>query len=269
MEGLLGIINDRSLWASCPIFMNDHEELAKGIEYGVRWLEVNEDRLIRKIGSDEFEKIKRIFEENLSTAVDIYVCCFSTKEDSLSQWRAYSRGGGVAIVFPRDFIEKKIRNLNLSDISLQKCCYRHSSEDNPVRTLLDQIGDLDGVSIIGNGPAMERYRKDLIKGARTAAVTVKNSGFAEEDEWRIVKPAGYDKGLERKFRVRREYIVPYIKLKLLLNENNEDDVGGIRILGGPSSDKLAKMRAICLLWNKTFNTGKQCPYDSSKISYRE
>src|SRR5882724_4204960 len=88
-EGLIGILNSRCIWASKVHYMNDSKEFSMALDLARtelnRRLETERDGYVRFRLKDFLYQIGTI--EN----INICVCSFSRRDDSLSQWRAYSR----------------------------------------------------------------------------------------------------------------------------------------------------------------------------------
>ena len=95
-KGLIGILQSRNIWASHIRYLNDSSE---GKLFIKRFSE-----LLKEAGTEK--KTVKIM-ENLVDQQHVFIASFSELGDSLSQWRAYSGGGGVySIGFSRDFLCK-------------------------------------------------------------------------------------------------------------------------------------------------------------------
>lgn len=92
--GLLGELQDRVLWATEALGMNDLAEVEQGWRYISEWLETQSQ-------DDDVIKDMRSAAEGFSSASEraaVFMCCASTQKDDASQWRLYANGGrGYAI----------------------------------------------------------------------------------------------------------------------------------------------------------------------------
>lgn len=91
-RGLLGIIQSKSIWASDLRYLNDKDEYL----YGLR---IIQDAIVAELGSlgdrtEGFLEELEFMRDSFAPAA--YVACLSALDDDLSQWRAYSGGGGGA-----------------------------------------------------------------------------------------------------------------------------------------------------------------------------
>jgi hypothetical protein len=94
VEGLLGILRTRRLWATDIGYLNDKSEF------------IYANEMVREVGSaittgvEPLLDLAAVLNANLLDHSECYVSCFCEDGDLLSQWRAYShRGAGYAIGF--------------------------------------------------------------------------------------------------------------------------------------------------------------------------
>ena len=98
--GLIGILSNRGIWATDSWFLNDSSE----VRYGLGIVRARLNRYSKQADRPEPEQsalkgAMGILELDLSSVMRSLVACFSAHDDQLSQWRAYSGGGGVALGF--------------------------------------------------------------------------------------------------------------------------------------------------------------------------
>jgi len=106
-DGLLGILESASIYATQLGCLNDVSEL----RYAMHMVQ-NAMRMLRARtpGDDPdrdyiFDLIDRVAGADTVPTSDLYVACFSGKEDDLSQWRAYGGGeNGYALAFQTQFL---------------------------------------------------------------------------------------------------------------------------------------------------------------------
>lgn len=99
-DGLQGILQSSRLRCSHARLTNDLTEIAFGWDFTKRYLEkeYRNERELRSILPATFA-----YGDNLHGNVHYFVFCLSERADSISQWRAYGRGGaGYAICFAAD-----------------------------------------------------------------------------------------------------------------------------------------------------------------------
>ena len=100
LNGLLGIVGSHQLWLTDARYSNDEEEMDYGYDTA--------DKVIEslRLGADA-QKVQYLdlVTNNLesSESESVFVCCFCTKGDLLSQWRSYAANGtGVSLEFNWD-----------------------------------------------------------------------------------------------------------------------------------------------------------------------
>jgi hypothetical protein len=133
-ETLIQIIQSGKLWSTQIGCLNDTAEVRYALENlrsGIR------KRQQSASAESEIEPLLRHFDHVLSDpqleTAPIFVACFSTLGDDLSQWRAYSGGeGGYAIRFDP-------RNLAQSGLSNQILLHRVEYNPGEQAALLDDI----------------------------------------------------------------------------------------------------------------------------------
>ena len=118
--GFLGIVNDSSIWATNIFFLNDYQEMKKGIDYVKRNLK--DEKLFPAMSHDYqriIERLQNIFsdhyEQDIGSEMSLtnyllemlvvlsqqfYVASFTHNQDYLRQWTAYcEHNDGICIEF--------------------------------------------------------------------------------------------------------------------------------------------------------------------------
>ena len=197
MQGLLGILTSKSIWASQSNCLNDSSEFSLAIDLA--------QELIKEfqINPDQHFNLKYFLDPNRNVKSRItpntFVCSFSENGDQLSQWRAYgSCTGGYNIGFNSSAINN---NLEFQDFfSLTKCIY---DPDLQREIMTKFVKDFNGKED-DPGRLME-----LI----FLAHLFKHEGFREEAEWRMI---GHDAHIFRTdrlfFRCGNSHIIPYTNI---------------------------------------------------------
>ena len=149
----------------------------------------------------------------------MFLASFSTDDDSLSQWRAYAdNGAGVALGFDLSNIPKEPIGDGLSHAGLVKCEYRLNTQREAIISCLEPQMALAA----RYGHAFVQ-REVAIAAAGSALVTVnelgmalKNPGFKEEKEWRLVAMAARNEPVPEALSFRNTDFgpAPYVPIKL-------------------------------------------------------
>jgi hypothetical protein len=255
LEGLIGIIESKSIWATNILYLNDASELnyAKGlfrnqVNHFERKKE-NEDYLIHRNFKTLIEDMEN------STSKDTYaffVCSFSEENDLLSQWRGYSpKGIGLSLGFKLGDLRKSVERYAFS---IRPCIYNKNEQLNEINKLIEKnFIDFtnekrqyqhDMYRIILNKSGLVFYVEFL-----RLAPSIKHPKFIEEQEWRIVARVDTKDQIEMiRYRPGKSMIIPYIEIPL---PRGEDNLIINKIVVGPTHDpELAKDAVEMLLKSK-------------------
>jgi hypothetical protein len=258
-DGLLGILNDSSLWATKIQYLNDASELAEPLRIadailtklerqfeakGVKGRQLEED-IIRRVHGDigEWEQI------------NICIVSFCTDGDLLSQWRGYGvPGSAYSIGFDR---EKLVKTMDSYPFELHQCKYF-----NPA-VYCQQITKFVS-EVIEEARVNSEMPEDFIGKFLKMAATMKLNCFEEEHEWRIVSRQPLSFTDERfKFRPSKSTIIPYYALPFDLSSI-------VEIIIGPCQHPELAHSTVCGLAHK-FNLEKvqRGQVKMSRIPYRQ
>ena len=279
LEGLLGILEKKKIWATNIRYLNDTKEnriIANLLS----------DELKRRCGHGTFFDLlapnrNEEMNRNEPASVDsllygdfvakwlaslfVFVTSFSKKGDSLSQWRAYSgRSGGYSIGFRPEYLKAVGENFTdgrserpYSDLRpLSKCDY---VDEEVERSLKNEIKELVAAFIKESTPiqkslgisAPERsialtklaFKSFIGLGRRSAFL--KDDGFAEESEWRLafhLSPNPTPPDL--KFRSGSSMLVPYLEVPL---EVPDQLIGIEEVIVGPCPHRSEAKQAVEIL----------------------
>lgn len=204
-EGLLGIMSTSEIWATKIQYLNDTSEFALALSLASRELQqrtqntTNAELLIG--ANDLMEDIGGI--QN----VNICVCSFSEKRDSLSQWRGYGGGSSsYAIGFDSSYLE---RIADTEDFLFAKCIYSEIRQREIVRELID--------SWLSRGVSVNWDNNEFITELLRIAPLLKNEHYSEEEEWRLISTPLKSNGERFSFRSGKSMIVPYYRISLAVN----------------------------------------------------
>lgn len=243
-EGLLGILKSSQLWASDLRFLNDVQEglyakqllldAVAGMPNPV--LDPNHWAYPHgPSGVDAFVEYHRLVIDTIRTSTfGVFVACFCDSGDLLSQWRAYGSDHGYAVEFSTESLEAALAGRPfLVGSALHRVRYGEVPAQEMVGRALESVGDTNL-----NHPGVKAWHKAVELTAMLA--TVKDPGFREECEWRLIGAlAPYSGGPPKaklddsgiRFRATPIAIVPYIELSIAL-----DAIVSIRIGPGRYGD---------------------------------
>ncbi len=232
INGLLGIIRDRIIWATDIRYLNDSMEYKYGLE---RYNQVLNSRS---------DKDKHIIVPSDYTR---YAICFSELADLLSQWRAYSKDGyGYCIGFQSDsllsdieetvffpkfgevlydedridkyinmeldtidqkFLDFQSRAIRLAEYQANKLEKKQSESDSDFDTRKHYtiFKPMEKYAYRESVQRLQDIREDIIGFCKAL-------GFSEEKEFRILLSLLDNRLL--KFRNRGGILVPYIEIHL-------------------------------------------------------
>ncbi len=174
----------------------------------------------------------------LNKVLDIYVACFSTRNDLQSQWKKYACGGsGVAIGFKRSELMKAIqpprrRGGFPTFVYLAKVRYNPEEQRRELRSSFDRYCSV----IYETSPHSDltRCAKAIVNELALHASLFKHPDFEPEKEWRIIIEA-LGGGSDLLFRSSADMVIPYM-------ETAELPVDSITI--GPAMDQDPSERGV-------------------------
>jgi hypothetical protein len=186
-NGFYGILRSKALWLSDAYFMNDYMEHRLVLDKAVEYLEA--------LGKEPVNRrfCERVRESLRTVPIHPYVCCFSSKRDMLSQWRAYSDdGAGFAIGFSRDGIEDRCAlSMNLNKgVTFRQVEYEPSDQEKQLREAIANrlalyLKRFPEQQTAGSNEGLEIATAHAL--VWDLATVCKNHGFREEGEYRIVR----------------------------------------------------------------------------------
>jgi hypothetical protein len=154
-----------------------------------------------------------ILESLKDTALgDVYVVCFSTHGDRLSQWRGYCPGGiGYSLGFASSLLTTLAAN---AAFEFRRCVYSEADQQKILGRIVDAF--VRRAHYTPDTEAEPKFPRQFACTLITALATIfKHPSFEEEAEWRLVKAmpeADIDKLL---FREGRSTLVPYVQFPLV------------------------------------------------------
>lgn len=207
LNGLKGIVESNSLWATNLRFLNDATELLHGVKALSDALLNLEDEL-GKEKTDFIRKELCIYQTlNFRKTYNISFC---KEPDLLSQWRGYGFKQGVCIEFDSDEL---IDSLDFEDCEHVGNSVFYTKRGATLEAKNEIISFLKEDNFFVKSVDVPHY--DLVGANMLIQKRVpffKNDDFREEKEFRIVvQVRNYNKGV--KFRVNPHGLIPYIEIK--------------------------------------------------------
>ena len=252
-QGLLGILQSGRLWASNSRFMNDPSEI------------VYATRLFRKVSLAELDafnargfKAKGVdlvreyimgwlqeYEENAR----VFVACFCTSGDLLSQWRGYGAyGGGYAIGLYGKYVGVSRLTLRPREAVLRKVIYDPAIQERLIREQVRALCDLNSVR---NRVAPVVLGLELFLRFFSECLNCfKDPAYAQEEEWRAIRfgREGPKVLFQPKWRTNSGRVVPYTELDITRKSGVQKGKLPINVIWyGPTLNPDATERALRLL----------------------
>lgn len=219
IRGLLGIVDNRVVWASHVYYLNDSREILHACEVLGRLLANSENS-----GEGPEREFTKQFREWLESfrrdAFHLFVFSLSEEASLLSQWRSYTpHGKGVSLGFSPATLN---HILGKPGFRIARCLYTPTEHEELMGSLLEKmlitfrqrLPTLDTAKAHPSQkyhPLLEEFRNDLLQ----VLAIVKHSAFREEKEWRIVSPCFPNYTVtDVKFREGASMLLPYTELHL-------------------------------------------------------
>jgi hypothetical protein len=254
-DGLLGILQTSTLWATTIEYLNDSPEFRGASD-------MLKDRLKEEFYfNDTLADINTLSRRKqislwLSQVLEQkhsgghHVICFCANGDILSQWRGYSDGSyGYSVGFRTETLTTFSKN---AGFVLGKCIYQKDVQKAIIEELFNYC------------LAMSSSRDEILSEIASALIQCgaffKDDSFAEENEWRLVS-LGRDIWTMR-FRRGKSMITPYIVLPIGAEANSSID----HVYIGPCPHMTLSEKSMWMLLGQKGITGDvRC----SRIPFRD
>lgn len=239
----LSIIETNELWATNAVFMNDESEIRYAADILRRVSEdvVNDPEFIsvdQENLSQALTPIHRVL-ANLHSFIEAYVSCFSSEQDQLSQWRAYGQSGGLSIGFDTSQLKTIIAD-QPGILALVQISYSETEHSQRIYSLVKEWMLMYLESLKGDVRTMPHVEAMLFaQSFAWHAISMKNSAFGEEREWRLVwvRPrlpqTLPDEPFTINFRVANDMAVPHIRFLPRDAKGNVVRLPIVSVLVGP------------------------------------
>jgi hypothetical protein len=202
LAGFKGIVESKKLWATTVHYLNDAREFLEAYM-------VMEAEILKRLSAkppahhkaflDQFLRDRRVL-------MDMNLCVFSlaVHGDLLSQWRGYCPSGrGYSLGFDRQGLSELAER---HQFRLERCIYNRREQEDAVSQILDAALDtIEGVDAESITPAATLpLQSDFLR----LAPRIKNTAFAEEDEWRLISVSQWD-DVQMQFREGARMLIPH------------------------------------------------------------
>lgn len=207
LNGLLGIVENNSIWATNIYYLNDKNEFEHGRECLIKTLDCIEPTFMNENDKKLFLKELEHFSDGGS--VNVFSASFCRTGDKLSQWRGYGGEQGICIEFDEDnlfdWVDPEYYNFRKGEVVYLK----------PGKTIKDH--QLIVENLLNNSINALLNEDDLFKIVHyeyvipTIIPFCKDESFHEEDEFRYIFIPADEECI--KFRASDKGLIPYIELQ--------------------------------------------------------
>ena len=206
-DGFLGIIENKTLWASSILYMNDEKETRIPFEIYEKLLEEDKDKNTNVRKKNKREGIDWLNFFKAFIGFETYVISFSEKKDDLNMWQVYGDNvSGICIEFNSNSLLQALKENQekIKSMKWRKCIYDKQEQKNAIQSLLDYEKN--------NGLDIVRLSKKL----GDFSTYFKHESFRYEHECRIVVElnTGVENKELKKVRAGKDIFVPYCELRI-------------------------------------------------------
>jgi len=190
-NNLISVIESGELWATQISCLNDQQELSHGLELLRTQLKIRLSKTKKNATLQDLHTtlLKRVDNHNVKIE-HIYVTCFSSVGDDLSQWQSYSTQAGYNIGFDPVFLSR------IPEVMLAPVSYKKAQKIAFLRKIITQMESLFEKGLELRPP---RYREDWktnflkawLSNLSQIICLFKDSCFASENEWRLILNLGF------------------------------------------------------------------------------
>jgi hypothetical protein len=269
ISALVGIVETGKIWASHAYYLQDSKEILHACSVMKRVLSES----IQSYEGQEKEFVLE-FDQWLESFRDIpyqiFIFSFSEERSLLSQWRSYTpHGKGVSIGFSTAKLNQIAKGMQFR---IAQCIYAWDAQRELMCGLLDKMlvtfrQRLPFLDTSTRPPSqkyhefLEEFRGDILQ----VLAIIKDSAFAEEQEWRLVSPYFPSYAVpDIKFREGASMLLPYIEIDL--PRGNDRNLLFETVILGPSQHANLSIAALgSYLVNKRACSTTECQH----IPYRE
>ncbi|MDR1159789.1 MAG: DUF2971 domain-containing protein, partial [Syntrophomonadaceae bacterium] len=226
-----GIFNTKDLWASNALFLNDSSELKYGLnlscdKFKEIFLSISDNKT-----KEKFNKFYNNYME-IILKTNSFVVSFCEDGDLLSQWRGYTKDyDGISIGFNHNLLREYTCN------NIFKVVYEYDKQIEMLNLIFDTLRKIFLNYEKNNKLDIVTCLNHWILNLIITLLSMKDASFSEEKEWRIIYNIDTLENRKIDFRVKNNYILPYIKLPISSLEEMVQNI----TLGPPSKNIMLEM----------------------------
>lgn len=281
-KGLLGILTNKSFWATDINFLNDAMELKYASDLINRIFDAKMSA--NDEGLKEFLEHSKLYLKLHSSSMNAYVTCFCEKGNLLSQWRAYgASGAGYSIGVISKSLKGKDREgpgAPVIETRLRKIIYTKDVQERLVTETIDRFCDLllrilEETDEDRKGSVINEFANYLPAELSEYLYCFKSPVFEEEQEWRVIHTVlnyrPYDEDNDTlKFRASGGNVIPYIELEFAAPTQPLVARGYpiSSVTFGPSLHPDVTERSLYVLLDSTLGIGNGVSISNSDIPLR-
>jgi hypothetical protein len=261
-EGFYGIITSHKLRLADARFLNDRTERT----YGIGVLLAALDLVLKAQPDGLLSQVRSEIEAPPTT--NLFVCSFSERNNSMSQWERYAeRGVGYCLGFSKSKLADVLKDI---PIDLKQIVYARTRQRAMTAKLLQQLQrELKAAArkkVAGKTSVTATVAAVLLEAL---ALEFKNPAFRHEREWRLISeirrrrillPSSHRVAFSR----RGELIKPHLEIKLAPSSTNAVTLLPlVSVVCGPKLDRdVATASASYFLRQQGYNV----PVSHSELS---
>jgi len=241
-HGLLGIINNKEIWATHTQYLNDVREFRHATDLMRKEVSsIANEPLFDQSALACLQPMREALRPGIES-VNVCVCSFSEKGDSLPQWRAY---GGPASGFAIGFSGAYLRQISEGLGWLVRVEYDEEQQRLLIRTLLEDVLEENRKR---RSEEQGRYiptQGNLVAYLNRYAPILKHKSFKEESEWRIIIRPRMCVDERFSYRIGPSMLIPYFRLSI----GDAEALGIQEIVVGPTphpKEALASVRGLLI-----------------------
>lgn len=267
IDSLLGIVKDKTLWATELKYLNDSQEFRYFAEL-MRGKTLVYDASGNEAEIDATNQLRSWIRDWFVDGALVFTTSFTQKGNVLSQWRGYcEHGKGVSLGFDPAAI---IGCADQASFKLGRCIYDWERHDSLATEVVKRLVK----AAVENGPDATKHVSQCYYNTFDAAATdiiqiavlTKHPAFVEEEEWRCVsQPVKNYVEAPIEYRSGRASLIPFIRFPLpVIN----DALAIQTAIVGPSPSPELAFNGIARFLGKYARTGQQLRIVACQIPYR-
>ena len=247
-QGLIGILESKSLYATHIRYLNDAQEFGYALSFVRDYLAPR-----KKIGTPAAQKFANEVSESLEIVevVAPYITSFCRCGDRLSQWRGYCRdNSGVALGFSSDGLKTLAQKNRFRFV---RCIYEREEQ---MKLISERYETYVSQEVKPGGDLISEFLAELIADLGT----IKETSFEEEHEYRLISTG------ETKvdYRPGKSFLVPFMRFGLT-GEGIQIPLSSVIVGPGPQVELFEKSVQDMLARQLNFHVSVR----RSSIPYRD